>query len=155
MTICLNYLYGFFARATYVQYLQGNSLAFHSLITAPLVSCLFPQTLAAMGEAKEITAIRQNLSHITDVVTVGDNLQWFANKLVENAFISQQTSGRIIDMHGVTSADKANKILSSVFEKLRHSERKKHWFDSFVAIFSKDAAYAELFNKLRKSYEKS
>ena len=109
----------------------------------------------AMGEAKEITAIRQNLSHITDVITVGDNLQWFANKLVESEFITQQTSQRIIDMHGVTSADKAGKILSSVFEKLKHSERKKHWFDRFVAMFSKDAAYAELFNKLKKSYEKT
>lgn len=109
----------------------------------------------AKGEPQEISAIRQNLSHITDVITIGGNLQWFANQLVENAFITQVVSGGILDMNGITPAEKASKMLNSVFEKLRNSDRKKRWFDKFVAIFSKEAAYAELVNKLRKSYEES
>lgn len=108
----------------------------------------------AERETQEMSAIRQNISHITDAVTVGDSLQWFSNKLVEKAFITQQASRGILDVHISTPAEKAGELLNSVFVKLRNCGGKK-WFNKFVNIFSKDAAHAELANKLRKCYKES
>ena len=44
-------------------------------------------------EPREITALIANLNSITDTVTVGDSMQWFANSLVERAFNSESGPG--------------------------------------------------------------
>ena len=100
-------------------------------------------------EPLEITALRSNLTSITDTVTVGDNLQWFANCLVEKAFITQRAVQGILGS-ATTPANKAGKLIDSVFVAIRRSDRKKHWFDEFVSIFSTDRAYSELVEKLQR-----
>lgn len=101
------------------------------------------------GEPVEITAIRTNINLITDAVTVGDNLQWFANSLVEKAFIARGAAQGILNTQGIAPATKANKLLDSVFAVLRGSDRKRHWFDTFIGIFCSEAAHAELVQKLK------
>ena len=49
------------------------------------------------GEPVEITALRTNLVFITDTVTaVQGTLQWFANRLVEKAFIAHTEAQGIL-----------------------------------------------------------
>ena len=54
----------------------------------------------------EITALRTNLTSLTDTVTVGDTLQWFSNCLVERAFITQMAQGS-----GAAPAHKASQLI--------------------------------------------
>ena len=106
--------------------------------------------MAAIREPPEITGLRSNLISITDTVTVGDNLQWFANRLVEKAFVTRRVAQGILGLSGATPANKAGQLTDSVFAVIRTSDRKKHWFDEFVSIFSTDRAYAELVEKLQR-----
>ena len=103
----------------------------------------------------EITALRTNLTSISDVVTVGGNLQWFTDHMVEKAFISQRAARGILDVHGVTSAKQASQLMDSVFAKIRVSEEERHWFNEFVDIFSHDAAYSDLVRRLKRAIESS
>ncbi|CAI8013361.1 hypothetical protein GBAR_LOCUS8486 [Geodia barretti] len=105
--------------------------------------------MADNGERPEITALRTNLTSITDTVTVGDNLQWFSNCLVEKAFIARRTARAILG-GGATPAHKAGQLIDGVFAVILPSDRKSHWFAEFVSIFSTDPAYAELVEKLKR-----
>ena len=100
-------------------------------------------------EPLEITALRSNLTSITDTVTVGGNLQWFANHLMEKAFITQRAVQGILGS-ATTPANRAGQLIDSVFVKIQMSDRKSHWFDEFVSIFSTDRAYSELVEKLQR-----
>ena len=105
--------------------------------------------MADYGEPPEITALRTNLTSLTDTVTVGDNLQWFSNCLVEKAFITQRAAQAILG-GGATPANKAGQLIDGVFAVIRTSDRKNHWFAELVSIFSTDRAYAELVEKLKR-----
>ena len=105
--------------------------------------------MAAEGEPREITALRSNLTSITDTVTVGGNIQWFANRLVEKAFITQRAVQEILGS-ATTPANRAGQLIDSVFVAIRMSDRKRLRFDEFVSIFSTDRAYSELVEKLQR-----
>ena len=92
------------------------------------------------------------MCHITEVVTVGNNLQWFAGKLVEKGFIHQQATFEILGKHDITPEERVGRLLESVFAVIRNTDRKKHWFDEFNAIFSKESEYVQLVDRLRNSY---
>ncbi|CAI8024457.1 hypothetical protein GBAR_LOCUS14192, partial [Geodia barretti] len=108
--------------------------------------------MADSGEPPQITALRTNLTSITDTVTVGGNLQWFANRLVEREFIPRRVAQEILDVTGATPAKKAGQLMDSVFAVLRITNEKRRWFDEFVSIFSTDKAYAELVAKLKHHF---
>ena len=106
--------------------------------------------MAYNREPLEITALKTNREVIID--TVGDNLQWFAGRLVAKAFIADKTAQGILTIHGITTADKASQLMNSVFTKINGSDdKKKHWFCEFVNIFDGDRAYQDLVEKLRKA----
>ena len=105
----------------------------------------------ATGDPPEITRLSTNLSSITDTVTAGGSLQWFADCLVERAFITREAARGILGMHGVAATEKAGQLMDSVFTKINGSDNKRHWFDEFVDIFSHDRTYAELVKRLRIS----
>ena len=102
------------------------------------------------GEPAEIAAIRTNLVAVSD--TISGNLQWFANKLVEKAFITQAQASNILGIQGIGPAEKASRLLDGVFTVLRNTNRKEERFDEFIAIFSPEAAYAELVHNLKRSH---
>lgn len=112
--------------------------------------------LAAMGEPAEITVIRTNIERITDEVITGNLLQFFANSLVEQAFISRRGARGILSRQGVAEDAQASNLLDSVFTKLRAVEtsERRQWFKKFIGIFSKEAALAELVTKLNQDLEK-
>ena len=105
--------------------------------------------MASGGEPPEITALSTNLSSITDTLTAGGSLQWFADCLVERAFITREAASGIRDTTGISPAEKASKLMDSVFAKINGSDNKRHWFHEFVDMFSHDRAYAELVERLR------
>ena len=109
----------------------------------------FPETTAALTRDL-ITALNRNLSHITDTVTVGGTLQWFANCLVERKFIPQRTSQNILDTHGKSPAEQAGQLMDGVLTKMRGSGTEStKCYNTFVEIFSCDEAYKELAERLR------
>ena len=105
--------------------------------------------MADGGEPQEIAALRTNLTSITDTVTVGGNLQWFGNRLVEKRFIPRREAQEILDVSGTRPSMKAAQLMDSVFAVLETTDRKRRWFDQFVSIFSADKAHAELAAKLK------
>ena len=105
---------------------------------------------AISEESLEIAAVRRNLGALSD--TISGNLPWFATKLVEKAFITQEQSSGILGTHGIEPAEKARRLLDGVFTALRNTNRKEERFDEFIAIFSPEAAYAELVHNLRTSH---
>ena len=109
--------------------------------------------MADCGEPLEITTLRTNLTSITDTVTVGGNLQWFSNRLVEKAFIPRRAAQGILDISGVTPAIKAGHLMNSVFVVLRTTDERRRRFDEFVSIFSTDEAYAGLVSKFKRCVE--
>ena len=106
--------------------------------------------MASGGEPPEITGLSTNLSSITEAVTAGGSPQWFADCLVERAFITREAAIGIRDTPGISPAEKAHKLMDSVFAKINGSDNKRHWFHEFVDIFSHDRAYAELVESLMR-----
>ena len=97
-----------------------------------------------------IVALTRNLDHITATVAPGSSLQWFANCLVEKAFIPHGVAQGILGMYGVTPAQQAGQLLDSVFAQMRGSRDKRHWFNEFVDIFSHNRAYQDLAERLMR-----
>ena len=107
--------------------------------------------MAQSGEPAEITAIRKNINGIVAAVTVG-NLQWFADSLVQEAFIAEATAHGILHKQGTAPDSQARELLHGVFTKLRIVENKRDWFERFIAIFD-DPTYAELVQQLKQAAE--
>ncbi|CAI8049298.1 hypothetical protein GBAR_LOCUS27132 [Geodia barretti] len=105
-----------------------------------------------MADSREIVALRTNLTSITDTVTVGGNLQWFANGLVERGFIPRREAQDILYVQGATPARMVGQLMDSVFVVLHLTNEKRRWFDEFVSIFSTEKAYAELVAKLKHRF---
>ena len=105
--------------------------------------------MADRGEPQEIAALRTNLTSITDTVTVGVNLQWFGNRLVEKRFICRREAQKLLDVSVTRPSMKAAQLMDSVFAVLETTDRKRGWFDQFVSIFSADKAHGELAAKLK------
>ena len=96
-------------------------------------------------------SLRLQHSEPTFIITsaANGNLRWFADGLIEKAFIARDTANGILETTGKTPADKAGTLLNSVFTKIETSEEKRRWFDEFIAILSTDVTNAELVKKLR------
>ena len=101
------------------------------------------------GEATEIAALRTNLTLIAKTVTDVCTTQWFANRLVEKSFITHDSSKGILGNNGLTSAEKTTRLMNSVFTKIQITDKKRHWFSEFVAVFSTEPACAELVERLK------
>ena len=101
------------------------------------------------GQPVEITALNDNIGFITS--SVRNSLPWFANNLVTQRFIARQTSQDILGILGVAASQQVSKLMDEVYTKIENADKKREWFDKFVAIFSRDAAYNELVERLKRS----
>ena len=101
------------------------------------------------GQPVEITALNNNIEFITS--SVQSNPVWFANSLVEKDFIPFKTSQTILGTMGVPASRHVSLLMDAVYTKIGNVDNKREWFDKFVAIFSRDAAYTELVMKLKRS----
>ena len=104
--------------------------------------------MAGGGEPVEITALNSTLGLITAAVTVAGPPQWFANCLVEKAFITRRDAQDILGTPGMPPSRQAGLLLDSVFTKIRASDERGRWFLAFVDIFSRDLVYKDLVEKL-------
>ena len=95
----------------------------------------------------EITALNENNDFITN--SVKNSLQWFANNLVQKNFIARAKAQEILGMTGVVASKQVGLLMDEVYTKIENAHNKREWFDKFVAIFSRDAAYSELVKKLK------
>ena len=104
--------------------------------------------MAVSGKPVEITRLNNNLGFITNAVT--RNLQWFANCLVEKAFITRRDAQEILGTVGVPPTRQASQLMDSVFAKIDVSDEKRRVFLEFVDIFSHDTVYKHLVDKLMR-----
>lgn len=89
--------------------------------------------------------------HTTDLVdTIGSDLVYFSSQFVENAFITSQASSDVLSSHGTGHREKANCLLNKV---VANSKNKENWLTTFIAIFSSQAAYKELADRMMESYQ--
>ena len=95
----------------------------------------------------EITALNDNADFITG--SVKNSLQWFANNLVQKNCIARGKAQEILGMTGVVASKQVGLLMDDVYTKIENAHNKREWFDKFVAIFSRDAAYSELVKKLK------
>ena len=84
----------------------------------------------------EVAVLKNNLVFITDAIT--QNLQWFADCLVEKAFISSESAHEILCTHEDAPA------------RISVSNEKRKLFEDFVNIFSHETAYNDLVEKLMR-----
>lgn len=104
-----------------------------------------------MAELVEITALTNNRGFITDTVTVGRNVQWFAKCLVESMFITQEDAQVILSTRGATPTEQANRLLDRVLATIRKPDSdhgRRGLFYDFVNIFGHDPAYQDLVKKV-------
>ena len=104
--------------------------------------------MACSGEPVEVAVLKDNLVFITDAIT--QNLQWFADCLVEKAFISSGSAHEILCTHEDTPALQAGRLMDSFFARISVSDEKRKLFEEFVNIFSRKTPYNDLVEKLMR-----
>ena len=92
--------------------------------------------------------LENNLNLIAQ--TVREDLESFANSLIQKAFISRTAARAILSITAISKEEKVSRLMDSVFTQINTSpDRKRHWFNEFVDIFSHDRAHDELVRRLR------
>ena len=115
-----------------------------------ITNCISISTpeMACSEEPVEVAVLKNNLVFITDAIA--QNLQWFADCLVEKAFISSGSAHEILCTHEDTPAQQAGRLMDSVFARISVSDEKRKLFEDFVNIFSRETAYNDLVEKLMR-----
>ena len=81
--------------------------------------------------------------------TVSGDLTYFSPKFIESGFITQTAADDVLTQHGVGNRGKARQLLNCVRQNYTTVADKQEWVDKFIAIFSSEAAYADLADQLR------
>ena len=97
----------------------------------------------------ENAVINQYYGSLTDTISI--DLVYFSGKFIENGFITRKVSSDISGMYGVGGSEKANILLDKVVANLNITQDKKKWFLNFVAIFSLEAAYKPLADRMMQT----
>ena len=96
------------------------------------------------------TAIIRHHSHI--VRTISHDLDHFSAKFVEKGFVTSDVSSDIRSIHGVGNGVKATRLLDSILNNMKISRNKPKWFHEFISIFSMEAAYRDLAERMMETY---
>ena len=84
--------------------------------------------------------------------TISNDLVYFSGNFIEKGFITRKVSSDIPGMYGVGDSEKAKKLLDKVVANLNITQDKKKWFRDFVAIFSVEATYKPLADRMMQTY---
>ena len=87
------------------------------------------------------------MTALTD--TVSGDLTYFSPKFIESGFITLTAADDVLTQHGVGNIGKARQLLNCVRLNYTTVADKQEWVDKFTAIFSSEAAYADLADQLR------
>ena len=80
-------------------------------------------------------------------------MAYFSGMFIENGFITRQVSSDTLGMYGVGESEKAEKLLNKVMANLTITRDRKKWFEDFVTIFSVEATYKPLAERMMQTYQ--
>jgi hypothetical protein len=89
-----------------------------------------------------LDAINRHSAALT--TTIGNDVTFFSNKFIELGFITRVAASDIHTKFGIGNQGKGHDLLNLVIANYHISREKMKWFDKFVAVFSSEAAYADL-----------
>ena len=101
----------------------------------------------------EYRTIQRNTADINDVISNKSNPSLFADKLVENDFISNQAANGIVQVPAFSDYNKVGKLMQAVDSQIRTASNPVTTFETFIRILRK-LSLDQLADKLVKFYSK-
>ena len=99
----------------------------------------------------ERDVITQHYVELTD--TISSDLVYFPGKFIEKGFLTDRVANNITSQNGVGRGEKANLLLEALLTNLQTFRDKVTWFLAFIRIFSTEAAYSNLADRMQLAYE--
>ena len=88
-------------------------------------------------QSPELLALEKNISNLCQGVTSISTVTHFAQKLVEQSFITSAASSSILHTTGISDQEKCDRLLGAVREQVRTNPAK---FETFVGILRQEPA---------------
>ena len=101
----------------------------------------------------EYRTIQRNSSDINDAVANKSGPSLFANKLVDNDFISKQAANNIVQVSAFPDYDKVSRLMQAVESQIRTARNPTTTFETFIRIL-RELSLDELADKLVNFYSK-
>ena len=103
----------------------------------------------------EYRTIQRNTSNINDGIANQANPSLFADKLVDNDFISKQAANNIMQVAAFSNYDKVSRLMQAVDSKIRTASNPTTTFETFIGILRVPGlSLDELADRLVKFYSK-
>ena len=85
------------------------------------------------------------------ISTVSLDLIYFSSKFIEDGFITQTATHAVLSKLGISDKEKARQLLYLLTKSYEISLNKQEWAEKFIAVFSSQAAYADVATSLSRS----
>ena len=99
-------------------------------------------TSIASYQPSALDVINRHSTALT--IAIGNDVPFFSNKFIELGFITRVAADDIHSKLGIGSQEKGLQLLNLVVAHYHISREKMKWLDKFVAVFSCEAAYADI-----------
>ena len=90
----------------------------------------------------------RNMTALTSTVSL--DLTYFSSKFIECGFVTDSAVHAVLTKLGISDGDKASQLLHLITENYKISLKKRVWAEKFIAVFSSQAAYADLATTLSR-----
>ena len=101
----------------------------------------------------EYRTIQRNTSDINDAISNKSNPSLFADKLVDNDFISNQAANSIVQVPAFSNYNKVSQLMQAVDAQIRTASNPTPTFETFIRIL-RELSLDQLADKLVKFYSK-
>lgn len=102
----------------------------------------------------EYRTIQRNTAKITLNISTTTDLNFFADRLVENDFISKLTANGIVQTMGFTNYNKASQLMQAVESHISTASNPTTAFEAFIEILKGISALEQLADELVQYYSK-
>jgi len=102
----------------------------------------------------EYRTIQRNTAKITLNISTTTDLNFFADRLVENDFISKLTANGIVQTMGFTNYNKASQLMQAVESHISTASNPTTAFEAFIKILKGISALEQLADELVQYYSK-
>ena len=126
---------------------MGNTL------TQPAATNPATQELTFLHSTPDSIAVEVINRHSTPLITAFSNdLHYFSTKFIELGFVSKTAADDIPTKLGIGNREKGRQLLNLVIDNCSISLDMNKWFNKFVAVFSSEAAYADLATRMIEEF---
>ena len=100
----------------------------------------------------EYRTIQKNTAKINEVISSKNELNSFADKLVEKDFISKLTADGIVQTQGIRDYNKVSQLMQSVGSQISTASNPTPPFKTFITILSSITSLSQLADELSQFY---